>query len=155
MIYLILQVGFMGSPTSPANPTYKQVCSGTTDHVEVYDFEFTGGADTYEALVKFFFQFHDPTTFNAQGGDLGTQYASVIYAYTQEQLDIANRVKAELQSHLDRGTITTSYANKQVSTDVRMATTFYPAHTEHQAYLDKNPDGYCNHRIRFKEWPSA
>lgn len=123
----------MGPPTSPANPTYKQVCSGSTGHVEVYDFEYTGGADTYEALVKFFFQFHDPTTFNAQGGDTGTQYASVIYTYTPEQFEIASRVKSELQSHLDRG-FTTSYANKQISTDVRTATTFFPAHGEHQAY---------------------
>lgn len=57
-------VGFMGPSTAKANPTYREVCSGQTGHVEVYDLEFTGGADVYEKLVRHFFKFHDPTTMN-------------------------------------------------------------------------------------------
>ncbi len=86
------EVGFMGPPDAPTNPTYREVCSGATGHVEVYNFQFTGGAPYYEELVKFFFQFHDPTTLNRQGNDRGTQYASVIYCENAEQLEIANRV---------------------------------------------------------------
>jgi len=63
------QVGFMGPASSPANPSYEDVCTGRTGHVEVYDVSFTGGAAYFEALVKFFFMIHDPTTANRQGED--------------------------------------------------------------------------------------
>jgi peptide-methionine (S)-S-oxide reductase len=150
------KVGFMGPPSAPVNPTYKDVCSGTTGHVEVYEIEFTGGAAYYEALVRFFFQFHDPTTMNKQGNDRGTQYASVIYCYNEEQVAIATRVKEELQALLDSGRLGAKvFSNGWIATDIRQATTFYPAHEEHQDYLNVNPHGYCNHRIRFKEWPSS
>ena len=147
----------MGPLTAKENPTYKDVCSGSTGHVEVYDFEFTSTSGdsnaTYESLVKFFFQFHDPTIFNAQEQDTGPQYASVIYAYTPEQADIAKKVIKEVQTFLDKGLIPT-YRGTQVTTDVRQATIFYPAHEEHQEYLDKDPSGYCNHRYRIKTWPT-
>jgi peptide-methionine (S)-S-oxide reductase len=146
-------VGFMGPEGSKANPTYKEVCSGSTGHVEVYDFQYAGEDEMYEQLVRFFFQFHDPTTLNAQQNDVGTQYASVIYCYDKKQLDIANKVKAEVQEFLNQGKITT-YKEGAVTTAVLPATTFYQAHEEHQEYLMKNPNGYCNHRIRIKEWPS-
>lgn len=79
-------VGFMGPTTSKANPSYREVCSGSTGHVEVYDVEFDGKEDTYEQLVRHFFSFHDPTTLNAQGNDRGTQYASVLYCYDDIQV---------------------------------------------------------------------
>lgn len=79
-------VGFMGPPSSGANPSYRDVCSGTTGHVEVYDCEFDGNEETYEQLVRHFFMFHDPTTLNKQGNDKGTQYASVLYCYDQKQV---------------------------------------------------------------------
>lgn len=69
------KVGFMGPTSAKENPTYQEVCSGITGHVEVYNLKYTGGAETYESLVKFFFQFHDPTTLNRQGNDQGTQYS--------------------------------------------------------------------------------
>ena len=72
------QVGFLGPKTAPTNPSYQDVCTGTTGHVEVYDLEFQGGEAYFEAMVRFFFQFHDPTTMNKQGNDAGTQYASVV-----------------------------------------------------------------------------
>lgn len=77
----------MGPSTSAPNPSYREVCSGTTGHVEVYDCEFDGNEETYEQLVRHFFMFHDPTTLNKQGNDRGTQYASVLYCYDQKQVD--------------------------------------------------------------------
>ena len=147
------KVGFMGPKDAPANPTYKEVCSGYTGHVEVYNCEYTGGADYYEKLVRFFFQFHDPTTHRRQGNDVGSQYASVIYCYDTAQSAIANKVKDELQALLDKGELSYAYQERKIMTEIRDATTFYPAHTEHQDYLSVNPGGYCNHRIRFSKWP--
>jgi peptide-methionine (S)-S-oxide reductase len=145
----------MGPADAKANPSYKEVCSGATGHVEVYDLEFSGGEEMFEKLVKFFFQFHDPTTFNKQGNDSGTQYASVIYCYDAKQMDIASRVKDELQQLLNDGKISENvFSGKRVTTSIRKANKFYPAHEEHQEYLTKNPNGYCNHRIRIKEWPT-
>ena len=68
-----------------ANPTYRQVCSGTTSHVEVLHLRFDPSKVTYEQLCRFFYTFHDPTTFNMQGNDKGTQYASVVFYHTDEQ----------------------------------------------------------------------
>lgn len=147
------QVGFMGPEDSPKNPSYKDVCSGKTGHVEVYDFDFLGDNSTYEDLCKFFFQFHDPTTMNKQGNDVGTQYASVIFCYNEDQLKIASDVRDRLQRLIDEGHIS-CYKSSTVSTDIRRASEFFPAHSEHQDYLTKNPKGYCNHRIRFKAWDS-
>jgi peptide-methionine (S)-S-oxide reductase len=150
------KVGFMGPEKAKPNPTYKEVCSGSSGHVEVYDLQFVGGEEIFEQLIRFFFQFHDPTTFNKQGNDEGTQYASVIYCYDVKQMNIASRVKDELQQLLDEKKIDKRvYEGNRVATSIRKATVFYPAHEEHQEYLAKNPNGYCNHRIRLKEWPQT
>mmetsp|Transcript_4737 Transcript_4737/g.6505 ORF Transcript_4737/g.6505 Transcript_4737/m.6505 type:complete len:276 (+) Transcript_4737:59-886(+) len=145
------EVGFMGPKTAKENPTYNDVCMGSTGHVEVYNMEYTGGSEFYEALVRYFFQFHDPTVLNKQGNDRGTQYASVIYCYSDDQKEIAFKVKQELQERVDTGKLS-CYLQKRVTTDVRNSTIFYPAHEEHQNYLINNPNGYCNHRMRFTEW---
>jgi peptide-methionine (S)-S-oxide reductase len=137
--------------TSPQNPTYKQVCAGDTGHVEVLDIKLAPEA-SYEELLRFFFRFHDPTTAARQGNDTGTQYASVIYTHSSEQASIAARVIAELQAHLDAGAAV-PFETRKVTTQVLPATVFYPAHAEHQRYLEKNPGGYCNHRLRFS-WES-
>ena len=142
----------MGPSTANADPSYEDVCTGRTGHVEVYDFEFTGGSEVYEKLVRFFFQFHDPTTLNKQGNDTGTQYASVIYCSSKAQEEIALRVKEELQLILDCKGLS-CFKGSAVTTDIRTRTVFYPAHAEHQKYLENNPQGYCNHRIRFDKWP--
>ena len=76
-----------------ANPTYREVCTGSTGHVEVLQLRFDNTKVTYEQLVKFFFTFHDPTTFNLQGGDRGTQYASVVFYHSNEQKSTAEMVK--------------------------------------------------------------
>ncbi|CAJ1950078.1 unnamed protein product [Cylindrotheca closterium] len=146
------KVGFM-SPDQDAmkNPSYRQVCSGSTGHVEVLNVELNDPA-LFEDLIRFFFTFHDPTTLNRQGNDAGTQYASVIFCSDEDQVKIATKVKEELQTLMDGGKVT-SYSEKTIKTGIVSYTDFYPAHEEHQEYLEKNPSGYCNHRYRFRDWP--
>jgi peptide-methionine (S)-S-oxide reductase len=134
------------------NPTYRQVCSGSSKHVEVLYVELNEPEKHYEELIKFFFQFHDPTTKNRQGNDAGTQYASNIFCDDAEQKTIATKVKKDLQELVTAGKV--SYNEKTVHTPIDDMNPFYPAEAEHQAYLEKNPSGYCNHRMRFKEWPA-
>lgn len=144
-------VGFMNpNPHAPPNPTYREVCSGTTGFVEVFDVELGDNSEeTFEKLIRYFFTFHDPTTFNRQGMDMGSQYASVIFTYDQRQAEIAQRVKAEVQGMVTKKTIP-NYAGPEVSTAILPATQFYKAEEEHQEYLFKNQGGYCNHFVRFQ-----
>lgn len=146
-------VGFMGPEGSPDNPTYRDVCTKRTGHVEVFYLEYEPSDKNFEALVRFFFQFHDPTTFNRQGNDKGSQYASVIYCYDEIQEKIAKNVIDELQE-LITSKVVTCFKEGSVSTTVRRSTVFYIAEELHQRYLENNPNGYCNHRIRFN-WPTA
>jgi len=76
----------MGPEGSKSNPTYREVCTGKTGHVEVYDFEFEGDEKTFEDLCKHFYMWHDPTTMNRQGNDRGTQYASAVFCYDETQV---------------------------------------------------------------------
>lgn len=142
------------SPDADAmeNPSYRQVCSGSTGHVEVLYVELNEPEKHFENLIRFFYQFHDPTTLNRQGNDVGTQYASVIFCDGEEQTKIAERVTSELQELVTAEKV--RYAMPTVKTGIVGIQKFYPAHDEHQAYLEKNPYGYCNHAYRFKEWPS-
>jgi peptide-methionine (S)-S-oxide reductase len=146
------KVGYMGPKTAVVNPSYKDVCTGKTGHVEVYNFSFDGGPEMYEKLVRFFYRFHDPTTLNQQGNDRGTQYGSVIFCYDDEQKEIAHRVTKSLQTILSSSDENIYRGGDKVRTDVREATVFYAATEEHQEYLMKNPWGYCNHRLWFT-WP--
>jgi len=143
-------------PNGMKNPSYRQVCSGATGHVEVLNIELTKKAsetpEVFEEMMKFFYSFHDPTTLNRQGNDRGTQYGSVVFCSSEEQKIIAEAVKAELQTHIDSRKIQ-AYQKKKVETKIADYTTFYEAHEEHQEYLFKNPSGYCNHRYRFNDWP--
>jgi peptide-methionine (S)-S-oxide reductase len=150
------KVGFM-SPDKNAmkDPSYRQVCSGTTSHVEVLNVVLKDESATpelFEELVKFFFMFHDPTTKNRQGNDAGPQYASVIFCSDEQQTAISNKVVKELQQALDKGLVT-SYDGKKIESGVVDYNDFYVAQADHQEYLSNNPSGYCNHRFRFKEWP--
>jgi peptide-methionine (S)-S-oxide reductase len=150
------KVGFMAPEpdNSYTNPTYQQVCTGKSGHVEVLYVELNDPADQYfESLVRFFFTFHDPTTKNQQGNDVGQQYASVIFCDDDEQSKIATKVKNELQQLVDNGKVS-SYQRKTITTDIVPTSKFYEAHAEHQEYLTKNPYGYCNHRYRFQDWPA-
>ena len=138
------------------NPSYREVCSGSTGYVEVFDLELAEPTEEqFENLIKHFFAFHDPTTLDAQGNDRGTQYASAVFCYDDKQQQIVEKVKAEVQARLDKQQILDrrgidAYAGRKVTTAVVPATQFFPAEEEHQAYLDKNPGGYCNHRMRFQ-----
>ena len=94
----------------------------------------------------------DPTTKDCQGNDAGTQYGSWIFCSDDEQTKIATKVKEELQALITAGKI--KYDGKTVFTGIGPMNEYFPAHEEHQEYLMKNPLGCCNHRFRFKEWPT-
>lgn len=144
-------------PNAMKDPSYRQVCSGSTGHVEVLKVELAPHQSTphvFEELCKFLFMFHDPTTKNRQGNDAGTQYGSAIFCTSPEQKVIAERVKLELQQAMDSKKWVSGYQGNKVETAIVDYTTFYEAHEEHQEYLSKNPLGYCNHRYRFKVWPT-
>lgn len=131
----------------------QKVCSGTTGHIEVLFVELNDPEHTYEPLIRFFFQFHDPTTFQRQGNDEGPQYSSAIFCADEGQKEIAEQVRKELQMLVTAGKV--RYAEDTVRTGIFGLNPFYPAHEEHQRYLEKNPSGYCNHYYRFREWPTG
>jgi len=131
-------VGYMGGERP--NPSYKDVCTGTTNHAEVLQLEYDPNQVPYEELVRFFFRMHDPTTLNRQGNDRGTQYRSVVFYHSPQQKEIAERVKQEVQQ-------AKKFADRELVTQITPAAPFYRAEDYHQAYLDANPDGYCNHRV--------
>ncbi|HXT49338.1 MAG TPA: peptide-methionine (S)-S-oxide reductase MsrA [Gemmatimonadaceae bacterium] len=119
-----------------ANPTYEQVCTGATGHAEVIQITFDPSVITYRDLLDVFFTVHDPTTLNRQGGDVGTQYRSAIFAHTPEQRKIAERTIAEITAQ--------KLWDDPIVTQVVDATEFYPAEGYHQDYYTNNPNqGYC------------
>lgn len=131
-------VGYSGGHTDA--PTYRSVCSGTTNHTEVVLVAFDPRAITYDTILKVFWENHDPTQGNRQGNDVGTQYRSAIYCTTPSQTERAIATRDAFQGELralDYGTITTEIA-------ALGAFTF--AEEYHQQYLSKNPDGYCGIR---------
>jgi peptide-methionine (S)-S-oxide reductase len=119
------------------NPTYEEVCSGYTGHNEVVKVWFDPKKTSYEALLRLFWESHDPTQGMRQGNDVGTQYRSGIYAFSEAQKTQALASRAVFQKELARkgyGTITT---------EIIEAPTFFYAEDYHQQYLAKNPGGYC------------
>jgi len=126
-------VGYAGGYTK--NPTYEEVCSGKTGHTEVVRVVFDASKITLSDLLKTFWERHDPTQGMRQGNDLGTQYRSVIYTYSQEQFDIAQQSKLQYQALLGEGTT--------ITTQIEMTQAYFFAETYHQQYLAKNPNGYC------------
>ena len=129
-------VGYAGGYTP--NPTYEEVCSGMTGHTEVVLVVFDPKIVTYEALLKIFWESHDPTQGMRQGNDVGTQYRSAIYTTTPEQLKAAQESRDMYGKALsDDG------FRDAISTEIADAPPFYYAEDYHQQYLGKNPDGYC------------
>ncbi|KAG0736439.1 hypothetical protein G6F57_009052 [Rhizopus arrhizus] len=126
------KVGYIGGNTT--DPDYRKVCSGTTNHAEALEVEFNPKKVSYDTLVEFFYRMHDPTTANAQGPDVGTQYRSAIFYHSDEQKSIAERVTSEVQEK--------HYKGRKIVTEIVPAGKFYDAETYHQEYLDKNPNGY-------------
>jgi len=128
-------VGYAGGLTP--NPTYREVCSGLTGHTEVVRVIFDPSAISYEALLTLFWENHDPTQGMRQGGDIGTQYRSAIYAYGDAQLRAAQASREAFQKVLREGGF------GEITTEIILAPEFYYAEEYHQQYLAKNPDGYC------------
>jgi peptide-methionine (S)-S-oxide reductase len=128
-------VGYAGGETK--NPTYEEVCTGLTNHAEVVLVVFDPNIVSYEALLKRFWESHDPTQGMRQGNDAGTQYRSAIYAYGEEQLRLAGASKEMFQKALG------AKGFGAITTEIRSAPEFYYAEDYHQQYLGKNPSGYC------------
>jgi len=129
-----VESGYAGGTT--ANPTYKQVCTGSTGHAEVARIIFDPGKLSYREVLEIFFAFHDPTTMNRQGADVGTQYRSAIFFHDARQNAEAEAVVRELT---DAGVF-----GAPIVTEIAPLGTFYPAEQVHQGYYRQNPDQpYC------------
>ncbi|BAU76955.1 peptide-methionine (S)-S-oxide reductase MsrA [Metapseudomonas furukawaii] len=127
--------GYAGGATP--NPTYDEVCSGLTGHTEVVLVVFDPRETSYEALLKVFWEAHNPTQGMRQGNDVGTQYRSAIYCYSPAQLAAAEASRERFQAELERSGF------GGITTEIREAPAFYYAEAYHQQYLAKNPGGYC------------
>jgi peptide-methionine (S)-S-oxide reductase len=128
-------VGYAGGHTR--NPTYEEVCSGQTGHTEVVQVVFDPARISFDALLKTFWEAHDPTQGMRQGNDIGTQYRSAIYATTAEQHAAAEASRTRYASALQTA------GHRPITTEVASAPAYYLAEDYHQQYLHKNPDGYC------------
>lgn len=125
------------------NPTYKQVCTGTTGHAECLNIVYDPSKITFDELLEIFWQVHDPTTLNRQGNDAGTQYRSVVFYHNDEQKAKVEKYKAELNK-------SGSWDNPVVTT-LEPFVTFYPADDYHQNYYNDNTSqGYCQFVIKPK-----
>ncbi|MEM6912115.1 MAG: peptide-methionine (S)-S-oxide reductase MsrA [Verrucomicrobiota bacterium] len=124
--------GYMGGQN--ANPTYEQICTGTTGHAEVVQLIYDPEIVSFETILEKFFQLHDPTQLNRQGNDVGTQYRSAIFTHHPEQAVVAEAVQAKAAAWWDR----------PIVTEITPASTFYPAETYHQDFWKNNPaNPYC------------
>ena len=131
--------GFSGG--SVKNPSYKEVCNGTTGHAEVCNVIYNPKEISFEDLCQIFFTIHDPTQLNRQGNDVGTPYRSAIYYHSDEQKTIAEKVKLELDS--------SKKLDAPVVTEITPFTAFYSADYGHQDYYNQNKDTnpYCSYVI--------
>ena len=124
-----------------ANPTYEQVCSGTSGHAEVAQIAFDPKKITFEKLLETFWEAHDPTTLNRQGADKGTQYRSAIFYHNESQKAAAEKSKKAAQAHFA----------SPIVTEIAPLTQFYKAENYHQDYFRNNPSArYCTYVIRPK-----
>ncbi len=117
------------------NPSYREICTGTTGHAEAIQVSFDPSVISYEQLLQVFFTTHDPTTLNRQGADVGTQYRSVIFYHDENQKETAEKVKKEFAPTIWDGSIVT---------EVTPFSEFYKAEEYHQNYFNENSEqGYC------------
>jgi peptide-methionine (S)-S-oxide reductase len=128
-------VGYAGGFTP--NPTYEEVCSAGTGHAEVVLAVFDPSVTSYDAMLRLFWENHDPTQGMRQGNDIGTQYRSGIYWQTEAERDAALASRETFQKELSAA----GYG--EISTEIEKAGPFYYAEDYHQQYLAKNPNGYC------------
>lgn len=126
--------GYTGGK-APGKPTYREVCSGLTGHAEVVQLTFDSRVISLEEILIIFMTSHDPTTLNRQGGDVGTQYRSVIYYHDEEQKETVGRVIKEVAPYFDN----------PIVTEISSLETFYEAEDYHQEYYRNNSaQGYCS-----------
>lgn len=136
-----VESGYSGGDT--INPTYKEICTGTTNHAECLQITFDNSVLLYQDLLKIFWETHDPTTPNRQGNDVGTQYRSIIFYHSPQQKEIAEVYKNELSKNNTFG--------KPVVTIIEPAVTFYKAEDYHQDYYNQNKSAsYCQFVVRPK-----
>jgi peptide-methionine (S)-S-oxide reductase len=128
-------VGYAGGYTK--NATYKEVCTGMTGHSEVVQVVYDPARINFAQLMKVFWESHDPTQGMRQGNDVGTQYRSVVYTTT------ANQLAAAQETAVRYGAALKAAGHGPITTEIRTAPTFYYAEDYHQQYLAKNPNGYC------------
>jgi len=128
------QVGYIGGRTE--NPTYKEVCTDRTGHAEAVEVEYDPAQVSYDALLKVFWENHDPTQLNRQGPDWGTQYRSAIFFHTPEQRGTAAASKESLEK--------AGRYSKPIVTQIVPAEAFYPAEDYHQQYLEKRGLASCH-----------
>ncbi|MCP5038455.1 MAG: peptide-methionine (S)-S-oxide reductase MsrA [Rhodobacteraceae bacterium] len=131
----LTMVGSAGGTTK--NPTYEEVCCGKTGHAEAVRVVFDPNDISYQALLKVFWEGHDPTQGMRQGNDMGTQYRSAIFAQDEKQLALAMAGKDVFGPRLS------AQGYGAITTEITMAGPFYMAEEYHQQYLSKNPAGYC------------
>ncbi len=136
---LSVEAGYTGG--YKANPTYEEVCSGTTGHAEVAQITYDPTKISYEQLLEMFWKAHDPTTLNRQGADVGTQYRSVIFFHNEQQKLLAEHSRATAQK----------YYEDPIVTEIQPLDKFYKAENYHQDYYKNNPNApYCTFVIRPK-----
>jgi peptide-methionine (S)-S-oxide reductase len=128
----LVESGYMGGKLP--NPSYEQICTGSTGHAEIVKVTFDADVISLREILEIFFTVHDPTTLNRQGNDTGTQYRSVIFYQSPEQQDTARHVIAEMANVWDA----------PIVTELSPAETFYKAEDYHQDYFNQHPmQGYC------------
>jgi len=131
----VTAVGYAGGNVK--NPTYKEICTGTTNHSEVVLINYNPNEIKFETLLEIFLENHDPTQGNRQGNDVGSQYRSCIYTTIKSQMELVTTKLKQFQESL--------YENKfgRITTELKEDVKFYYAEEYHQQYLAKNPNGYC------------
>ena len=142
-------VGYMGG--NKPDPTYKEVCTGTTNHAEIVEVIFDAEIISYQRLLAEFWVMHDPTSLNQQGGDIGTQYRSTIFTTSPEQMQQALASKVIYQNELNKNGM------DNIVTEILPASgiTYWLAEDYHQRYLEKNPNGYDCHSSTGVPFPTA
>jgi len=142
-------VGYMGG--NKPDPTYKEVCTGTTNHAEIVEVIFDAEIISYQRLLAEFWVMHDPTSLNQQGGDIGTQYRSTIFTTSPEQMQQALASKEIYQNELNKNEM------DNIVTEILPASgiTYWLAEDYHQRYLEKNPNGYDCHSSTGVAFPTA
>ena len=129
-----VESGYSGGTVE--NPTYQEVCTGTTGHAEVTQITYDPSVISFDELLEIFWKTHDPTTLNKQGNDVGTQYRSVIFYHNEEQKELAEKYKSELDK--------SGAWDNPIVTEISPFKNFYSAEGYHQDYYENNPNqGYC------------